>query len=741
MFPGHTWGVSATEDVKAIAQGQGFLNLFPDFPLYLLLGARFCERLKQVNGYDDSMAVAHIQNVEANLYRDYFRQTGEVPAGLRAIELFEECVGFTDDAFWKMMVEHNVAMAVYSVLSKKSGEIATLLARRPNLRNDGIRAAERALAILDEDKDIQNSMSIGNSAGNGAELQRARLHHILGDLRKLGNTQEELNRALKHLNLAIESKALDARLERGALESRAQVLGRLENSSETSKQSAIHDLEQIINNKESDRAWTEKYSTFDNLAWVYWETGQIYKALSLLEKSASLSLNEIEKLQDESILQQKGAFYIQTFEWLATIYAQLNKPKKALDAIESLRARTVRLSTMSAEEKAVFDQKSAERLLRETLAQLLGNGPSHTKVKKLRLQTVSPKLNKIRREVSDIRTAFVCFIIFDNKITAITIMPPTFFNSGVKSYQWEADEDFMKNLGDYNSRVLDPTPLRERRLKKQCEANHRSFLQPIISVLRKHRIDRVGISAPGFLSLLPFEAFSAADEAGIARDFVDEFQVFYLPSLTLGTDLIRPRTERKDSRLLAVGYLDEDLPNTRIELDFLKETWGDRMTFMEGTRCSKKDVLEEMEGEYDYIHFSGHGTFDILDPLDSALHLVARPHIDSHRITARNILDIRFKRSPIITMSACSSALTSFSTLNDLTGLTGSFLKAGARAVIGSRWDVYDDSSAAFMKDFYKKIVSSDSSPQKCFYETQVEAKQSGSNIEDWAAFGYLGLP
>jgi len=76
-----------------------------------------------------------------------------------------------------------------------------------------------------------------------------------------------------------------------------------------------------------------------------------------------------------------------------------------------------------------------------------------------------------------------------------------------------------------------------------------------------------------------------------------------------------------------------------------------------------------------------------------------------------------------------------------LTGLTGSFLKAGARAVIGSRWDVYDDSSAAFMKDFYKKIVSSDLPPQKCFYETQVEAKRSGSNIEDWAAFGYLGLP
>jgi DNA-directed RNA polymerase subunit RPC12/RpoP len=85
------WGVSASEDIEFILQSNQFLNSLPDFPLYFLADILFLQRLRSYGGYlieDDRL---YLLNIEGNLFRDYFRRTGEIAAGIRAIAIFEQC--------------------------------------------------------------------------------------------------------------------------------------------------------------------------------------------------------------------------------------------------------------------------------------------------------------------------------------------------------------------------------------------------------------------------------------------------------------------------------------------------------------------------------------------------------------------------------------------------------------------------------------------------------------------------
>jgi CHAT domain-containing protein len=77
---------------------------------------------------------------------------------------------------------------------------------------------------------------------------------------------------------------------------------------------------------------------------------------------------------------------------------------------------------------------------------------------------------------------------------------------------------------------------------------------------------------------------------------------------------------------------------------------------------------------------------------------------------------------------------------NSFAGLTGSFLRSGARCVIGSRWPVYDDAAMLFMTTLYSGLRRNSGDILECFAAAQ-RARRAASGIEDWAAFSFVGLP
>jgi len=160
---------------------------------------------------------------------------------------------------------------------------------------------------------------------------------------------------------------------------------------------------------------------------------------------------------------------------------------------------------------------------------------------------------------------------------------------------------------------------------------------------------------------------------------------------------------------------------------------------VEGPGLNKRDVLAELTRGYDFIHFACHATFDEIAPAQSALHLLADSDNDAMRITAEDLQGLDLKTNPLITLSACSSGVASNETGNDLIGLSGGFFRAGARAVIGSRWPVYDDFSRDFMSELYTAFKKSPLDSTAAFYEVRNHRSLS-DRLENWCAFSYLGL-
>ncbi len=67
----------------------------------------------------------------------------------------------------------------------------------------------------------------------------------------------------------------------------------------------------------------------------------------------------------------------------------------------------------------------------------------------------------------------------------------------------------------------------------------------------------------------------------------------------------------------------------------LREIWGDKLKVLDTSEIGKRDLLRELSGGWDIIHFACHGTFaDEVNPWNSAHHLTSDPERDDQRLSA-----------------------------------------------------------------------------------------------------------
>jgi len=92
----HVWGVDPHADLTAIVEEREGRGLLFDAAQYLVPGILFCRRLATTNDYPDSDAWI-VLNAEGTMLRQYYRETGEVTAGVSAVDVFEECAPLPAD--------------------------------------------------------------------------------------------------------------------------------------------------------------------------------------------------------------------------------------------------------------------------------------------------------------------------------------------------------------------------------------------------------------------------------------------------------------------------------------------------------------------------------------------------------------------------------------------------------------------------------------------------------------------
>lgn len=172
-----------------------------------------------------------------------------------------------------------------------------------------------------------------------------------------------------------------------------------------------------------------------------------------------------------------------------------------------------------------------------------------------------------------------------------------------------------------------------------------------------------------------------------------------------------PLQEDSVVRILAVANPTLDLPASEAEVAALHDLEGDHGAFRielsvltrdQATRARFGEMLSN--GDYDILHFAGHGSLDPAAPETSALYFA------DGLLTADDVLKLPWKAPPYLVFnSACETGRAVggkrlVSAEKHTNGLAAAFLAAGVYGYAGYFWPVTDSGAALFTETFYRSL-------------------------------------
>lgn len=138
-------------------------------------------------------------------------------------------------------------------------------------------------------------------------------------------------------------------------------------------------------------------------------------------------------------------------------------------------------------------------------------------------------------------------------------------------------------------------------------------------------------------------------------------------------------------------------------LDFVQN--NTRQTTKIITNAKSEKLIEELTKEhYDFIHLSGHGRFDTLNPQNSFLALDQNDM--KNFVTLQQFRNKRLQ-ADLFVLNACQSGKVT----EDYQGFTGfaqSFLEFGVKSFISTFWTIQDQSASRFSSYLYASLLQGD---------------------------------
>jgi CHAT domain-containing protein len=227
----------------------------------------------------------------------------------------------------------------------------------------------------------------------------------------------------------------------------------------------------------------------------------------------------------------------------------------------------------------------------------------------------------------------------------------------------------------------------------------------------------------GLLHYIPFHALFDGTQY-----LIDRYTVSYSPSASIFA-LCQTRTANSAGASLVFGIPDPQAPAILDEVQALTGVLHQAELFV-GEKASA-EVLREKGPASRTIHIATHGRFRQDNPMFSAIRMG-----DSYL----SLFDLYQLRLPVelITLSGCSTGLNVVAAGDELIGLARGLLHAGAQSLILSLWDVHDQSTAEFMRIFYRSVGNGDSKAA-ALRTAMLELRKSYPHCYQWAPFILLG--
>jgi len=269
-------------------------------------------------------------------------------------------------------------------------------------------------------------------------------------------------------------------------------------------------------------------------------------------------------------------------------------------------------------------------------------------------------------------------------------------------------------------------------LRKLLNALYHELIDPIRHDIRGHK-DLV-IVPDGVTYYLPFEAFHDGNSF-----MTESFSISYAPSL----GIFRRLSEKRYRAIEKVKLITQsdyegctDIYSGKI-LPSLHSVRDEEKNLLE--TCRRKNIRVDRAvrsvtdwGSYDLIHVATHGINHATIPGLSSL--IVKDSLSCHYITADEIEHFKLN-SDLVTLSACQTSLGQLLQGEGMLGLTRAFLIAGSSSVISSLWNIDDEGSAYFMKNFYEIWLSSKLDKRDALRRTKIKLLNESVSPCFWAPF------
>lgn len=237
-----------------------------------------------------------------------------------------------------------------------------------------------------------------------------------------------------------------------------------------------------------------------------------------------------------------------------------------------------------------------------------------------------------------------------------------------------------------------------------------------------------------FLSRKTAVDYSYKGEVAVVADPVfDRDDARFLNAPSHSSSLTKSQFSKTDASL-------PRLLNTGFEAKAIRETVGINQVYMAvGFDASVKTVLGAKMQDYRIWHLATHGIYDESTPEFSGLVFSLVSNDGSPQFGFLKAQDIAYLHihPELVILSACDSAAGENLSGEGAMGLSYSFLRAGARNVVSTLWNVDDSISEELMADFYIEMMRNGDNAVDALRQSQLAVMRNHQNSSPyyWAGF------
>ncbi|HEX7287597.1 MAG TPA: CHAT domain-containing tetratricopeptide repeat protein [Candidatus Angelobacter sp.] len=272
-------------------------------------------------------------------------------------------------------------------------------------------------------------------------------------------------------------------------------------------------------------------------------------------------------------------------------------------------------------------------------------------------------------------------------------------------------------LGDEYIRPLEKRLLQATRA--HLEELYELLIAPIRGQLEAHHLIIVPHT---FLHYLPFHALSDGK-----RHLIDDFSISYAPSGSIFAACQGKEHASQSGLVLAIP--DARAPYIEEEGRLVADAMGGASLFL--GEDATEERLRSLGPQSRFIHIATHGYFREDNPMFSSIRL------GNSLLSLFDLYQLQLN-AELVTLSGCGTGMNVVVGGDELIGLVRGLLYAGAQTLMVSLWEVHDQSTAEFMRDFYT-LYGGVQNKAEALRQAALRLRETHPHPYYWAAFALVG--